>query len=265
MRNLFYYLACLILLAECRKPENAEYSGMGQVKLVFNHTVKGKPLILDSMAYHTATGYEYQIAVLQYFISDVTLYHNGGKPVILGSDEGIHYVDPREPATLSWNLKDGIKPGTYDSIVFTFGINAVKNISGSFPNPPERDMAWPEILGGGYHYMKMNLMYRNPQNAQTVPFMFHLGIGQQYSSELPDPDSITGYIQNNFPVTLNTGFGVAGGAIRTIQCTMLVDRWFDGVETFDFNDYPAGIMQYQQGMEKACINGRKAFSGSVLN
>ena len=262
MRYLIYITACLIVFAGCKK--TTETTHYGKIQIVFNHTVNGNPLAFDTLIYHTAAMNDYKVADLQYFISDITLFHDGGKLILLNSDEGIHYMDARIPSTLNWTPDDGLPPGTYDSLAFTFGINAVKNVSNRYPNPPERDMAWPDILGGGYHYMKMNLVYKNSQGTATKPFMFHLGIGQLYSSSIPDPDSITGYVQNYFPVTLNTRFEVISGAVRTIQCTMLIDHWFDGVETFDFDNYPGGIMQYQAGMHQACVNGRNAFTGSVI-
>jgi hypothetical protein len=263
MKHLICLAACLLVIAGCKKSDDPNDNG--KIQIVFSHRVNGNPLVLDTLIYQTATLHNYKVTDLQYFISDITLYHDGGKQVTLSQDEGIHYVDARIPSTLAWSPDDEIAPGTYDSLSFTFGIDAVKNVSNRFPNPPERDMAWPDILGGGYHYMKMNLMYKNAPAATTQPFMFHLGIGQIYSSAVPNPDSITGYVQNYFPVTLKNSFTIAEGAIRTIQCTMLVDRWFDGTETFDFTDYPGGIMQYQEGMHRACLNGRNAFTGSILN
>ena len=124
-------------------------------------------------------------------------------------------------------------------------------------------MAWPDILGGGYHYMKMNLMYGNSTGAVIQPFMVHLGIGQLYSSAIPDPDSITGFVQNYFPVTLDSRIIVEEGNVTTFFCTMLVDKWFDGTQSFNFDDYPGGIMQYQEGMNEICLNGRKAFTGAL--
>ena len=40
---------------------------------------------------------------------------------------------------------------------------------------------------------------------------------------------------------------------------MNVDRWFDGQNAFNFTAYPMGIMQDQEGMFKACQNGRRVF------
>ncbi len=264
MKNRLFFFVLLIEVAGCCKPSETIYRPFGKIRMEFSHTVGGRPLLTDTLLYTTATGHPYMVADLQYFISDIRLYHDGGKTLQLTSDSGIHYIDGRIPGSMQWSLKDGIPPGKYDSLVFTFGINAAKNRSNRFPDPPERDMAWPDILGGGYHYMKMNLMYRSSAGSVLKPFMFHLGIGQVYSSTLPDPDSITAYVQNFFPVTLKTPVVITGGKVQGLQCIMQVDRWFDGIETFDFDNYPGGIMQYQEGMHRACVNGTGVFEGEVI-
>ncbi|MEI6683223.1 MAG: MbnP family protein [Bacteroidota bacterium] len=259
MRYILVFVLPLFLLAGCSKSSETNYTGSGQVQFEFSHQVGQKRLVLDTLLYLTTTNHHYKVADLQYFVSDFILYRQGGKPVRILSGQGIHYVDVRVPVTLAWAPADGIGSGTYDSVSFTFGISAGKNISNTFPNPPERDMAWPDILGGGYHYMKMNLEYTGQAASGLKPFMFHLGIGQLYSTASPNPDSITGYVQNDFRVTIPARFTVVPGKVCRIGFTMQVDRWFDGPETFDFDDYPGGIMQFQEGMHKACLNGRHAF------
>ncbi len=259
MRYTVSFVVTVFLIAGCSKSSETDYVRSGRVQVVFSHEVDQKLLLPDTLLYSTGTKHLYKVADLQYFVSDFILWQKGGKPVQIMAGLGIHYVDMRVPETLSWAPADGITPGACDSVSFTFGISAAKNISNRFPNPPERDMAWPDILGGGYHYMKMNLEYTSHAASGLKPFMFHLGIGQLYSAAMPNPDSITGYVQNDFRVTIPTMFTVVSGKICTIECAMQIDRWFDGPATFDFDDYPGGIMQYQEGMHKACLNGRKAF------
>ena len=265
MKNLSCLAVFLAMFAGCEKKPDTVYHGYGKLQIAFHHAAEGNPLQFDTMIYHSAAMYNYKVADLQYIISGVTLYRNGGEFVLPGTGGGIHYVDARIPSTRLWVTDQSIAPGTFDSLSFTFGLNAAENLSNRFPDPPLRDMAWPDILGGGYHYMKMNLVYGNSSGTVIEPFMFHLGIGQLYSSSLPNPDSITGYVQNFFRVTLLKRFIIAGSRINTINCTMQVDHWFDGPESFNFDDYPGGIMQSQPGMQKACANGRKAFSGTISN
>ena len=62
-------------------------------------------------------------------------------------------------------------------------------------------MMWPDILGGGYHYMMINGKWKNENNV-TDNFAFHLGIGQLYKSNVIDVDSIYAFVQNYFYVKL---------------------------------------------------------------
>jgi hypothetical protein len=41
---------------------------------------------------------------------------------------------------------------------------------------------------------------------------------------------------------------------------MMIDRWFDSENAFDFSRYPMGIMQNQEGMFYACQNGKFVFT-----
>ena len=50
--------------------------------------------------------------------------------------------------------------------------------------------------------MKMNLKWKNNSMSQAFPFMFHLGIGQVYASDTINTDSIIGFVQNYFRVSL---------------------------------------------------------------
>ncbi|MEI6900371.1 MAG: cytochrome c peroxidase, partial [Bacteroidota bacterium] len=123
----------------------------------------------------------------------------------------------------------------------------------------------PEILGGGYHYMKMNLKWKKDGWNESLPFMFHLGRGQMYEGSSMTPDSIIGYIDNSFNVRLpiNTEMNEEYPA-GLIIITMNIDRWFDGADSFDFSAYPMGIMQNQSGMFRAVTNGHQAFTASKI-
>ncbi len=257
MKPLIFSLVCLSLLASCTKDRTPEPDDPSRIMVSFSNAVNASSLHLDTMIYINAAGNHYKVTDLQYFISDMILQGKGGKVRIL-SDEGIHYIDARIPSTLSWLPVDTVPEGGYDSVSFVFGIDSLKNISNRFPNPPERDMAWPDILGGGYHYMKLNMMWSDG-TANPMPFMFHLGIGQLYSGVTPDPDSITDYVQNWFRVTLPAVFTVVKGQKTEIILEMDLNQWFGAAEVFDFAQYPMMIMQNQEGMSKACRNGQRAF------
>jgi hypothetical protein len=256
------WICCLLLLAACHKEENPANDESAGVGFVFRHVVGASALAPDTLAYVNCAGNRYKVTDLQYFISGITLTGNG-KKIEVATDGGIHYVDLRIPATQSWAPSGVIPTGKYDSVSFIFGIDSANNYSNRFPNPPERDMAWPDILGGGYHYMKLNMMWKNDTMVNPMPFMFHLGIGQIYSGITPDPDSIVSFVQNWFRVTLPASVLVEPGSKKEIVLVMDLSQWFCSSEVFDFAQYPMMIMQNQEGMAKACRNGRQAFRISV--
>lgn len=266
--NCLYFMALVTtatLLAGCKKetpdpPSPPDFSG---INVQFNHVFSGIPLVLDTLAWTDDFNNVFEINELQYFVSDIRLHLQGGGAYQIASNDGIHYVDARLPASHQWYPADQIPPATYDSVSFTFGLNAVKNLSNRFPDPPERDMFWPELLGGGYHYMKLNTKWKNDTVMELRPFMMHLGIGQLYDPE--KPDSIIGYVQNFFFVKLdNSAFSVEAGKSKTLVITMHLDRWFDGPpSTINLAAMPMGIMQNQPLMQQVCLNGRGVFSVKV--
>jgi hypothetical protein len=257
-----FLLITAFLFSSCAKHHSLEITPFqyGNVIITFSHSVNGESLKFDTMLYTTSLGNRYQVSDLQYFISGVSFQRVKSKWHDITSDGGIHYIDARDNYLGSWWVKDQLPAGEYDSVAFTFGLDEKQNVSGRFPDPPERDMFWPDILGGGYHYMKLNLKWKNDFMAQALPFMFHLGIGQVYASNTINTDSIIGFVQNFFRVMLPCQLTMNAGGYHQVILQMDMDKWFDGQNAFNFATYPNGIMQNQEGMFKACLNGRNAFS-----
>ncbi|MCX6281856.1 MAG: hypothetical protein NTU51_07830 [Bacteroidetes bacterium] len=253
----------VIIFTSCHKSGVTEDGAVNPTTLIirFENKVDTLPLILDSMMYKNSSNDFYEVTDLQYFISDITLHKNDGSAFTSTNNNGIHYIDSRLPSSLLWIINSSVPSGSFDSISFTFGINAEKNYSYRYLNPPERDMNWPEILGGGYHYMKMNLMWKKAGMNRSYPFNFHLGIGQIYKGNVVNTDSILRYVQNFFYVKLpSSGFSIGQGQVIYIVITMNLNNWFSGDNDFDFANYPNMMMQNQTAMNNACMNGRNAFT-----
>ena len=253
-----FLLSVFVLLGfSCNKSVETPPVENGKIKFKFVHQNNGQPLRYDTMMYVNAAGNHYLVNEIQYFISDVTLHKSNGDSVLLDKWEDIHYVDTDIDSTRTYALKDDIQPGNYHSISFTFGINKQKNQSLIFVNPPESLMFWPEHLGGGYHYMKLNGKWLDTLN-HISPFNFHLGIGQIYYSF---PDSISRYVQNYFKVSLpNSGFEMQAGETKNFTIVMNVENWFQNPNIFDFNYWGGDIMQKQDAMHAACENGWDVFT-----
>lgn len=252
-------LIAAIFFNSCSKEEIVD-PGHGNIVFSFSHLINGSSFLTDTLLYTNEAGNLYEVNDLRYFISGVIFYGNNDKNVQLADLSGVHYIDIRMPATLFWNFPVRLPAGQYDSISFVFGMDESLNRSHAFVNPPEVNMAWPEILGGGYHYMMFNGKWVNPSSS-LVSFNFHMGIGQIYSDTTHNTDSITSFVQNYFETHLySSSFTVTKDKTDTIQIVMNVDSWFKTPHTWDFNHWGGMMMQNQDALNTARENGFDVFT-----
>ena len=253
-----------LINVSCNNDEPADNNTSGHISFTFTHLVDGMPLQKDAMKYVNAAGNPYEINQLMYFISGVTLYKSEGTKWRISDWTDNHYVDIDIPSTLTWEVYDDIASGAYDSISFIFGFTAQKNKSFMFVNPPEVNMMWPDVLGGGYHYMMINGSWKNDANIINS-YAFHLGIGQLYKSNVISVDSIYAFVQNYFTVSLpGSAFKIESGKTRKIELIMNVDSWFKTPHAFDFNYWGGAIMQNQAAMQMAKENGADVFKVGLI-
>ena len=250
-------LLTLVMLGSCREPDNPEpLADTGKIALDFLYRFEGHGIDFDTLLYVNAAGNHLLFSEIQYFISDITLHYTDGSIYTIDKWKDIFYTDSDIPETQFQSIYDSIPAGTCDSLTFTFGINEEKNQSFMYVNPPESLMFWPDILGGGYHYMKLNGKWLNGEQSLS-PFNFHLGIGQVYDDE----GEITGFIQNYFSVCIkNMAFSVNKNMTVQLGIVMNVEKWFESPNTWDFNVWGGDIMQNQEAMHTACVNGSDVFT-----
>lgn len=250
------FFVLFFLLVSCKEKDEPDTVESGKISFYFDQHINNSNIEFDTLIYMNVAGNQYMVNEIQYFLSDFTLYKSDGTAIILNAWKDIHYVDTDLPETREYAALDDIPAGEYDSIAFTFGIVEAKNQSLMFVNPPESNMFWPEVLGGGYHYMKLNGKWKNTLG-ETVPFNLHLGIGQVYD---PGSGEITGFVQNYFRVSLpNTSFNISGGDQVMFNIIMNVDEWFENPNVFDLNFWGSHIMQNQAAMQAVKENGHNVF------
>lgn len=249
---LIFLISALLFSFSCKKePEKAKIS------FYFDHEADGINLISDSILYTNAAGNKYSVDELQYFVSDMVLWVNG-IPYPVNADSNVHYVDIDILKTLTWipNLK--VETGHADSITFLFGLSEQRNVTGLFVNPPERDMFWPTVLGGGYHYMKMNGRWIDPQQ-QTLSYNFHLGIGA-----VTDTSGNTAFVHNCFKVTCPLNQTLLSEVENRIEITMDIQEWFENPVVWNWNTVGGHIMMNQEAMHNASLNGADVFSADIV-
>lgn len=276
-------LLIIFMITACEKTN--EDAVFGDLSLNVKHQVAGEDLKTDALIYTNAAGNRYLVTEIQWFISDIQLINSDGESVSIAKNEedNIFYIDTDIEETWTITADNPILTGNYKAIRFTFGLNKEANKSHRFVNPPESFMFWPDYLGGGYHYMKLNGKWINT-NGANEPFNFHLGIGQEYYDGEKSGDdlfefgdrsnyqhcegyqppqkltAVTAFIHNNFSLELPLNFTIQADKTTSLDLVMDIEKWFYGVETYDHDVWGGAIMQQQQAMDIACRNGIQVFS-----
>jgi hypothetical protein len=108
--------------------------------------------------------------------------------------------------------------------------------------------------------MKLNGQWLDTAASPRM-FNFHLGIGQTYAGGVIVVDSITGFVQNYFQVTIPaSAFNITEGATTEVELVMNVNSWFDTPNIWDHNVWGTNIMQNQAAMQAAKENGADVFT-----
>lgn len=241
-KRLFVILGFSLVLAACTKPK-----GYGDLSINIDYSINGKPLITDTLCYHNETGNEFMITEIQWFISKMELQDERGEWKAL--EPRIFYIDTNIPESQTLRIAS-IPVGKYKSLRFTFGLDEEDNITGLFSDPPESNMFWPEQLGGGYHYMKLNGKYLD-ENQELAPLNIHLGIGQNADH--------SEFYQNYFIVEGPIDLEIIENAENQFDLCMIVDNWFRNPNLYDFNEFGSAIMQNQAAQQALKENGQDVF------
>lgn len=241
-------------MAACTKSNDK-----AEIDLNIGYKVNGEPLATDTLCYVNEAGNQFLITEIQWFLSDIQLIDQDGDwhsltqrnatDSLSQSTEHIFYIDTDIPESQTLHGKK-IPVGHYTTLRFTFGLDENDNQTGIFNDPPESEMFWPDMLGGGYHYMKLNGKYVNAEG-RLAPLAIHLGIGQN--------EDFSQFYQNYFIVELPIDFDVKANTENHLDLTMVIDNWFRNPHTIDFNEFGSHIMQNQTAQRLLNGNGKDVF------
>ena len=244
-RILGMMMLCLAIFSGCRPSADTT-----SLDLSVGYSLNGKALTMDTLAYVNEAGNTFLVTEVQWFLSHLEMQDEQGAWVAFGGGDTPLYLDTEIPETHHLHFEE-VPQGHYTRLRFTFGLDETDNVTGRFPDAPEANMFWPEPLGGGYHYMKLNGKWENPAG-ELAPFNLHLGIGQD--------EGLTEFYQNYFSVTLPLDLTVKARQTAQLQLTMVIDNWFRNPHTYDFNVFGGAIMQNQEAQQLLKENGHDVFT-----
>ena len=252
-------LGCSLIFSACKK-DTSNTQLTTNLTINFTQTVDGVDLITNTMI-GWAFGINYDVQTLKYLISNITLHADDGNTLLL--DE-VHFIDISDVSTFSFIYQD-VPNNRYTSISFDMGLDSTKNISNFYVNEDfHSTMFWPEPMGGGYHYMKLEGAYtNNPPSSASTFYNTHTGgtMGADYSFYNHLPQSITtiGDPPNSL-ININDEVGDV-----SIDINMEINNWYQTPNDITFSSYwfidmagdtISGIMGNMQKQMQLQANGR---------
>lgn len=208
------------------------------LEIELDHFVGTEQLEFDTMKYLSAVGNKYSVKTLKYFISDIVI-HREDKDISLTQDL---YIDANDITTISNEMNTSLEQGNYTGITFVFGFTPENNTAGKYPNAPESNMVWPDPMGGGWHFMKLEGYYDSLATGNVKTYATHIG------------NTMTG--QNHFTVHFDHSFTIKGETSVNIQLDMNINNWYQNPNNYDFNNYDNGIMNNQSVQTMLNQNGK---------
>ena len=234
-------LVCLLaVVAGCNKDTTNNTVTSGGITVKVNYKVGNQPLIFDTVAFTNEAGNQYNVEKLQYYLSGFRFYKDNK---LKFTSLEVFYLDARVDSTATFALTKlaGMHTDTYDSVSFYIGVDPVVNISNSLPQTLANiDMGWPDMMGGGYHFLKMEGHWKD--NGSYSGYAMHMG---------------SNYYQAKAGVKCSLVVGQAANA--TLSMTMNINEWFSNPHTYNFATDGVFTMGNAVLMQKLTDNGADVF------
>lgn len=238
MKFKVFWLATITVfmlgIPSCKKDEKP---ASGDINVQMSYHFDGATALLDTLAFAHPAGYTYSLNRLQFYLSGFEFTNEAGGKF---SSSGVLYFDMKKPE-FSSGMIAGVPGGTYTSVRFYLGLDSIQNKSNALPATTENiNMAWPDGMGGGYHFMKLEGYYKN--NAGTYGYAMHLG---------RNPNLVVINLPlNHFKVNGNKNF----------RLIMNIQEWFKNPAIYDFDTDGNYSMGSMVAMNKLKNNGADVFT-----
>jgi len=229
-------LVLLLIITSCKKDEDTTPVETSSLSLNLSFKSGSTPLLFDTINYTNAAGNQYSVSRLQFYISNIQLIKPDSSLVDISD---YSYVDARVAATLK--IKNNIPvTGQFIGMKLQVGLDSTHNINNALPATNENiNMAWPDMMGGGYHFMKLEGSYIS--GLSFPGYAMHIGRNQ--------------YLVN---CVISHSFTLSEGS-NSLGLVMDINEWYTNPANYDFEvdgNYSMGVMA---AMMKLKENGSDIF------
>jgi len=251
MKKISFLLILSLSFIACSSDDNADNNTPENVdvNVRFSHVFDEllvTSLNLETTVYVNEMNQELNIARLRYLVSRLVLTNSNGENFSLSP---YHLIDISRAETLTLNTNVTVPEGDY-TLSFVYGFNEEDNQDGAYTDLNAVSWNWPEMLGGGYHFLQMDGQYN--VNTEPAPYNYHNGTARV--SE--------GVFEQNF-VVINLPNTLAISENATINIQMNIAEWFRNPNIWDFNVYNTPLMPNYEAQKLMQQNAATVFSASI--
>ena len=249
MKNLKLFLIAIIIITMNSCDDDDPVATSGNILFDFTHNWDGETITADEFnifQFTNTNSQQMSISKLRYLISNIAFHRTDGSVVPI---DGYLLVDLSTESTFAF--VSNIPFGSYSSISFTFGFDETDNIDGFYTDLNSVSWNWPEMLGGGYHFMQLEGMYVD--GLIESPYAYHMGTARVD----------TGVFEaNHFEVIIN---GFTHTNDTSIEIKMNIAEWFKNPYTWDLDVYSTDLMMNYDAQILMNQNGNSVFSLGEVN
>ena len=247
---------------EAKKEDGSCAYEPASVKIKFTQNFNGDNITKDefnNIAYTNANGQQLSLTKLQYSISDVRFYLPNGDSVYVNGSYNL--IDLEDDASLVYTLPTltefiGSKEfkAKFVGVGFNYGFDVTDNNSGAYTDLNLASWAWPDMIGGGYHQMKMEGKFINTLGIEEA-YQYHNGSATKNDA---------GVFESNyrFIKLVNSDFDLKGNTV--IEIKMNIANWYEGPNTWNLNTLYTMLMPNYNAQILMTQNAGDVFSVGVI-
>jgi hypothetical protein len=250
MKKIAILLALSFIAFSCDDDDETTPVADVSVNFNFSHTWEGNAIEnsdFDQIQYTNENGEQLSISKLDYLISDITFTNTTTGAVFAAED--YNFISVRNSTNMNFTPNVTLPPGTY-SVSFTFGFDDEDNQDGIYQDLNSIGWNVPMMLGGGYHYMRLEGKFIDNTSAE---------VGYQYHTIRAADITVTPMILTDTSFEVDLGdIQVVEGVDVTVE--MDVAEWFKDPNTWDLNVLHSMLMPNYNAQIMMSQNGESVFS-----
>lgn len=251
MKKLALLILTVTLFVGCNNDDDNDTNPIN-VSVLFEFSQNWDGLAVSdadfgSTDYTTDFGHEINILRIRYLISRLVLTDGEGVVYPVGD---YNLIDMDDATSFSFDPNVLVPEGTY-TLSFVYGFNQTDNIDNAYTDLNTASWNWPQMLGGGYHFLQFDGMY-DVNTTVPKPFNYHNG-----TAKVSD-----GVFEQNFvQFNLTNNLVIEAGSV--IEIKMNIAEWFKNPHSWDLDEYNASLMPNYEAQKLMQQNAASVFSAAI--